>query len=189
MSGKVTRSVAERFWEKVSRNAPDDCWLWTGAIYRNGYGSFGWSGKRSKQVNIGAHRAAWKLAYGRIPKGLLVCHSCDTRACCNPKHLFLGTAKDNTGDMIAKGRNSKGSTHGKILKRRDPKWIERMRSKNAFLRGEKHPQTTLTAEQVKAIRRDYASGDFSQSELARKYCLKSQATISHIVNRRTWAHV
>lgn len=61
-----------------------------------------------------AHRLAWVQAYGPIPDGLSVLHTCDTRACVNPEHLFLGTHKDNTLDMVAKGRHwNQGKTHCK----------------------------------------------------------------------------
>jgi hypothetical protein len=71
-----------------------------GAKLRHGYGSFGVSKKKSTQ----AHRFSWYLTNGEIPDGIYVCHKCDNPPCCNPKHLFLGTAKDNADDMRAKGR-------------------------------------------------------------------------------------
>ncbi|MGH7024521.1 MAG: HNH endonuclease signature motif containing protein [Caulobacteraceae bacterium] len=51
-----------------------------------------------------AHRLAWELANGPIPDGLLILHKCDNPVCCNPDHLFLGTAADNHADCAAKGR-------------------------------------------------------------------------------------
>lgn len=77
------------------------CWLWTGRYARNGYGTYG--GGRSGE-RISAHRLAWQEANGPVPDGLQVLHRCDVRGCVNVDHLFLGTAKDNTRDMMAKGR-------------------------------------------------------------------------------------
>jgi hypothetical protein len=95
----MAKTLHERFWAKVKRNAPDACWPWVGVILGNGYGSLTAFNKADT-----AHRVSWMLANGPIPTGLFVCHKCDVRSCVNPAHLFIGTAKDNTRDMIAKGR-------------------------------------------------------------------------------------
>jgi len=93
------RSVTERFWEKVDRGNPDDCWLWTGAQVSNGYGTI----RIGYKANY-AHRLSWEFEYGQVPTDLFVCHHCDTPSCVNPAHLFVGTAKDNSDDMVLKGR-------------------------------------------------------------------------------------
>lgn len=65
---------------------------------------FGYGRLRFKGKKYLAHRMAWELAYGVIPKGLLVCHSCDNASCINLKHLFLATQKENVKDCMNKGR-------------------------------------------------------------------------------------
>ena len=59
-----------------------------------------------KRSTKGAHRLSWMVHFGNIPDGLWVCHKCDNPVCINPKHLFLGTPKDNTNDMKEKGRHN-----------------------------------------------------------------------------------
>lgn len=95
---KKRLSLEQRFWAKVAPPNEKGCRLWTSAIGRYGYGAI--SGAPESR----AHRLAWRLTHGPIPPGMWVLHHCDVRACCNVDHLFLGTAADNTADMIAKGR-------------------------------------------------------------------------------------
>lgn len=85
-------TTADRFWAKVDRSG--DCWLWMGKrIVKYGY----FNHRR-------AHRVAWELTHGDIPKGLYVLHSCDNPPCVNPAHLRLGTQFDNMADMHDRGR-------------------------------------------------------------------------------------
>lgn len=91
-----------RFWNYVDKT--DTCWLWRGSKH-SGYGVINVPGRGRPR----AHRLSYEMAIGPIPDGLLVCHTCDIRECVRPEHLFLGTAKDNTADCIAKGRLHPGN--------------------------------------------------------------------------------
>lgn len=90
------RSAAQ-FWAKVRRG--DGCWLWVGARINDGYGLLKRSGK-----TVLAHRYAYELTHGPVPDGRVVMHTCDTPACVRPEHLRVGTNRDNSRDMAAKGR-------------------------------------------------------------------------------------
>jgi hypothetical protein len=94
-----THPVAERFWSKVDRRGADECWSWKGGRRRRGYGIFSAGGSQ-----LLAHRMAWQLSRGPIPPKMFICHHCDNPPCCNPAHLFIGSAADNFHDMIMKGR-------------------------------------------------------------------------------------
>jgi|SRR5581483_2182613 len=92
----------QRFWRYVAVGPEDCCWPWQGTRNRGGYGEIRDIGRGPK---LRTHRVAYKLCKGPIPGGMVVMHTCDNRACCNPAHLRVGTMRDNSLDMVAKGRN------------------------------------------------------------------------------------
>ena len=98
-----------RFLSHIDENAkPDSCWLWNGAVFKvTGYGQFG----SVKSGVFSAHKYSYQLFRGQVPQGMFVCHTCDVRRCFNPNHLFLGTPKDNTDDMMKKGRYNHNRKH------------------------------------------------------------------------------
>lgn len=103
-----------------------DCLIWTGGKTPKGYGVIGY-GPRRTHVSLYTHRLALWFATGQDAGASLVMHSCDNPACCNAAHLSLGTYLDNTHDMLAKERES---------------------------RGEDHPGAKLSEDDVRAIRKD-----------------------------------
>lgn len=101
-------TAEERFWRKVQRRGPHECWPWIGACGSGGYGAISVR-ENGVSKRWTAHRRAWVLVNGPIParddgQESWILHTCDYPPCVNPAHLKLGTPRENTADMIAKGR-------------------------------------------------------------------------------------
>lgn len=161
---KLPRAL-DHFWDKVAIGPEDSCWNWTAAFKGTAdsagtrYGSFTHY-VDGRPIRTSSHRIAWSLTNGPVPDGLLVCHRCDNRACCNPRHLFLGTHVDNVADMCRKGRHS---------------------------HGEGHPKSPLTESDVRSIRVRAADGE-TYGRLAREFGI-NRVNIMKIVRRATWTHI
>ena len=145
----------ERFWHYVNKNAKGGCWEWTGGCTRQGYGRYT---IHHNLRTVGAHKYSWELHKGEVPDKLLVLHKCNNRKCVNPRHLYVGTQKQNMKDR---------SEHGNLVI------------------GENHWKSKLTWEDVDKIREMYASGKFSQSVLGKMFNTP-QTNISNIVLWRNW---
>lgn len=98
----------DRFWSKVVKTSPEGCWLWSANMNNKGYGLFRPGGTVPKQL---AHRVSYEAAFGKIPNGGIILHSCDNRICVNPAHLRVGTFKENTADMYSRDRGISGEKH------------------------------------------------------------------------------
>lgn len=165
-------SDTNRFWSAVNLTAnPNKCWNWEG--YKDRYGVFWISNKK-----YSSHRVAYFISNNVDPLEKLVCHSCDNPYCCNPNHLWLGTQKENMGDMISKGRDKKasGSANGTYT---HPERIAR---------GSRVGVSKLTEEQIVIIRKLFTTGTPSQKEVAEKFNV-SGSLISLIVNKKRWKHL
>lgn len=171
-------TAEQRFWAKVDKTGT--CWIWTAGRDKDGYGQFRPGGL---EPTARAHRCAWALTHRSWPSAdLLVCHTCDNPACVNPAHLFLGAPGDNSADMVAKGRQSRGERHpnaGRAFAQ--PTSAQRAR-------GERNAASRLTADDVREIRRLYRTGDMRQVDIAERFGI-SQNNVSRIVRRLAWKHV
>lgn len=111
--GPKVVSPEKRFWRFVKKTP--GCWLWTGFVMEYGYGKFANGDGHTK---VQAHRFAYEMYHGRLPKTRKVLHTCDVRHCVRKEHLYVGTNKKNTQDMMARGRNRHdGAGHPKLSKR------------------------------------------------------------------------
>ena len=131
------RPHAEKLWSLIERG--EGCWTWRGRTNVRGYGHFHAPAIQA----VLAHRAAFMLTKGEIPKGMLVCHACDNPPCCNPEHLWLGTSADNNHDRDAKGRH--------VRPDRDETKVNRSS-------GAKQIQAKLSAQDIAEIVADERSG-------------------------------
>lgn len=152
---RVTEKLKSKFWPKVQQGSIDECWEWLGVRTARGYGRM-----RIGDHLVIAHRISYTIQHGEIPEGLFVCHKCDNPPCCNPAHLFLGTPLENAGDMVRKGRQT---------------------------RGEKHCRAKLTDEQVIEIRQRWAARP-TQQQLADEYGI-SVTVLNRVLYKRAWGHV
>jgi hypothetical protein len=157
---KVDHKIIKRFESFIEPEPNTGCFLWTGCISRrkDPVGSFGYKGKP-----IYAHRVSYLINKGPIPNGMCVCHKCDTPACVNPEHLFLGTQLDNIKDRVKKNRS--GSA-----------------------RGSSHGHSIFTEEIVMQIFDERISSNSSYAALAKKYNC-SRSAIAHVLKRRSWKNV
>ena len=148
-SGKM-KPYEQRVREKI-RFDPNGCWIWTAATDACGYGYLLYYGRPAR-----AHRVTYTLFRGTIPVGFNVCHTCDTPACVNPDHLFLGTQRDNMRDAAQKRR-----------------WPDRS--------GENNVKCRISDHDVREARTAFAQGGVSKAALARRFSI-SASQMAAILN-------
>jgi hypothetical protein len=155
----MSKSLGERFWEKVDCAGPTQphmdtcCWEWNGCKNARGYGQI-----RGKTATVHTHRLSLAFVLGREPS--LVMHICDNPACLRPSHLKESSQKENMEDCS---------------------------KKNRIARGEKHGSSKLTSDIVRTIRKRQEDGEL-YSSLSESYGV-SRSLIGQIVRRELWAHV
>lgn len=135
------------------------CKLWSNSTDSDGYGKAYYQGEL-----ISTHRREYIIHHGAIPFGLEVMHLCDIKPCYEIKHLKLGTKSEN---MMHAG-------------------IRGDLSRNVI--GEKNPNSRLTSDDVREIRRLSQEDILSRSALSTKFRV-TETMIGRIVRRKAWAHV
>lgn len=164
-------NLYDRFWSKVDKTTtPDGCWTWTACKAKDPKHAYGYIGMKvdGSWKRIAAHRVVYEMIENhKIPKGKLICHSCNNPSCVRPDHLYLGTKLTNIMDCIRAGQQN-------------------------ILKGEDSPNSTLTEAQVRDIRNLYSSrighyrqASVSQRKLAAKYGV-SRATIRAVIAHKTY---
>lgn len=144
------KTLEERFWAKVDKSG--ECWVWTAGMY-NGYGRISVWPRGNYEL---AHRLSAKWAGMDIDEKCVL-HRCDTPACVNPSHLFVGTRQENNADRVAKGRCAKGGCNGRAR------------------------LTMELAREIRVLR----SGGMSLRGLARHFGV-GQGTVRQVLDGKTW---
>ena len=154
--------TAERFWSKVARGAPNECWPWLGSKKksRDSYGHF----KIRSYWTVTASRVAYAIGYGEEPGESSILHHCDNPPCCNPAHLYPGTTKDNSEDMVKRGR-----------------------ARNGMRKGSSNGANKLTARAVYDIWRCIRRGQ-NNCQIGRRFGVH-HSTISVIRLGKFWTHI
>lgn len=165
MMPRYYHSLAERLWAKVNPNGPipsHNPSLGPCSVWTaaTDHGGYGVIAVRNGTTDR-AHRVAYRLEHGSIPTGFDVCHACDNPGCVRVSHLFLGTPKDNSRDAATKGR---------------------------MARGERNGNTKLTEDDVREIRRLYATGSETHQSIGERFGMR-RPSISLILNGKRWGHI
>lgn len=169
----LTDKDIARFWSKVQKNGPDECWPWIAkAKSAGGYGVL----KIRTGQNIVASRISAFLEHGAPKEGKNALHSCDNPICCNPRHLRWGTHKENSADAVERNRaskpplNYKGRHTGKMPKGTDLK------------------HAVLTDDKVKEIFRLFVNEAMSVKDIAEHIGVK-HSPVYHVCSGAAWRHV
>lgn len=170
----VDDKMASRFWAKVNKFplTPEryaglgKCWEWTGFVSYRGYGQF-----EVRRKMMLAHRFSYELHHGALGN-LHCCHRCDNTTCVNPDHLFGGTGKENSMDMVSKGRIATGMRNGAYTR------------PESVLRGERNGQSKLSERDVIEI----LSSPKTAKELSCIYGVTT-TNICDIRAGKSWRHI
>jgi hypothetical protein len=149
----LTAQDIERFWSLVDKKGESECWIWKGQVSGTGYGLLIRYGK-----HCAAHRISLKLSVGKEFAPLWALHHCDVKLCCNPSHLYTGTAQLNAEDRVARGLSAGGGD------------------------GRRHLE--LDEATVLEIRSLYASGSYTYTSLAQQFKVHKGTIWEYVSGRK-----
>lgn len=155
---KVRTGIKKRLLKRVKKT--ENCWLWKGSLKSNRYGRTTLFNKR-----VAVHRVFYVLFRGKIKSNLYICHTCDTKPCVNPKHLFQATQEQNMKDCLRKNR------HGSQL--------------HPESYGYGHGNPKLNKKAVLDIRNNYLFRKMTFRMFARKYSVHKR-TIERVYHGESW---
>ncbi len=162
----LSQSVIDRFWSKVAITANDEkCWEWQASKRGNGYGRFTITKSTMNKSSYISSRVAYYIKNNVDPIGKVIMHSCDNPSCVNPKHLSIGTYKENSIDREKKNRSG-----------------------SSFKKGENNIKSKLNENEVREIRERYSNGNITQKELGKEYGTNGHY-INSIINKKRWKHI
>lgn len=151
----LSNFIRKYFWKRVNKLSDDECWNWIGTSGAHGYGVC------NIYPKCRAHRLSWAI-HNSDPLDMQVLHKCDNVKCVNPRHLFLGSQKDNVVDCRKKNRNN-----------------------NTCASGERNMHSVLNSLEVNAVKYFYSLGSVTQSQLAKIFNV-NQSNISRILTNKQW---
>lgn len=161
----MTFDLPQRFWDKVRKGAPNECWEWIGGRHGKCYGQFRYEGRVHKVPRLVLR------SLGHDMTDLLAMHSCDNPPCCNPNHLSPGTHQENQADSVRKGRRNGLVGDRATFKKLTEARVRRLREEFDAL-----PATG----KYKA--------DGASKQLAAGYGITYE-NMMMIVRRKTWRHI
>jgi predicted DNA-binding protein (UPF0251 family) len=187
---KISQQVIEKFLTCINRSpgqGPNgNCHEWLRGKSGTKYGSFVIDGRAYT-----ATRIAYYLATGEDPGELLVCHTCDNPPCCREDHLFKGTGKDNSQDMVHKNRHAFGEKNG-MIKHPESRlygcnhWTHK--KPECLNKGVNVNTAKLKPEDVREIRRLHANKNITAKQASERFGIV-ESTFHRIINRTIWKHI